>query len=294
MIGWLHFAALIAAWGAVSSRWLIVPRAPERVRNTLIATARHVGLVAGAVLVVAMALVFWRQMSDFRDPFVPWRDEAALLLTTEWGRAWVLGTVGAALVPVLFLAASPKGRRAAAERASWILATVVAAALCAFPAFTGHAAGSEALRWLLIPADILHVLAAGSWIGGLLFVLAAEFVERRRTGGDGSLLADVVPIFSPVALVSAGVLVATGTLAAFVHVESPGALIASTYGRLLLAKVALVVLVMVLGAVNRRRLTPLLLGAGDPEPMRRNATRELVIAQLVILVTALLVRTAPM
>ena len=294
MIGWLHFAALIAVWGAVSSRWLIAARAPEPVRDTLIANARLVGLVAGAVLVVAMALVFWRQLADFRDPFVPWRDEAALLLTTEWGRAWVLGTVGAVLTPLLFLAASPAGRGAAAGRPSWVLVTVVAAALCAFPAFTGHAAGSEGLRGLLIPADTLHVLAAGSWIGGLLFVLAAEFAERRRTGGDGSLLADVVPLFSPVALVSAGVLAVTGTLAAFVHVESPGALIASTYGRLLLAKVALVLLVVVLGAINRRRLTPLLLGAGDPEPMRRNATRELVIAQLVILVTALLVRTAPM
>ena len=294
VVGWLHFGSLIAVWGAVSSRWLIVPRAGERVRDTLIANARRVGLLASAVLVVAMALVFWRQLADFRDPFVPWRDEAALLLTTEWGRVWVLGTVGAALLPVLFLAASPTGRRDIAGRASWILAPVVSAALCGFPAFTGHAAGTEALRPLLIPADILHVLAAGSWIGGLLFVVAAEFVERRRTEGDGSLLADLVPLFSPVALVSAGVLVATGTLAAFVHVESPGAILSSSYGRLLLAKVALVLLVVVLGAINWRRLTPLVLGAGDPEPMRRNATRELVVAQLVIVVTALLVRTAPM
>ena len=278
----------------MSSRWLIIPRAPDRLRHTLIATARNVGLVAGAALAVAMGLVFWRQLADFRDPFVPWREDAALLLTTEWGRAWVLGAVGAVLMPVLFLAASPTGRRGASGRASWVLATAVTVGVCAFPAFSGHAAGGEGLRWLLIPADILHVLAAGSWIGGLLFVLAADAAARRRSGDGSGVLADVVPHFSPVALVSAGLLAATGTLASFVHIESVGALFTSTYGRLLLAKVALVLLVMVLGAINWRRLTPRLFDVGDAGALRRNATRELVLAQLVILVTALLVRTAPM
>ena len=241
-----------------------------------------------------MGLVFWRQLADFRDPFVPWRDDAALLLTTDWGRAWVMGAVGAVLTPVLFLAASPTGSRGTASRASWVLPTAVAAGMCAFPAFTGHAAGSEGLRWLVIPADTLHVMAAGSWIGGLLFVLVADAAARRQQGDGGGLLADVVPRFSPVALVSAGLLAVTGTLASFVHVESVGALFASTYGRLLLAKVALVLLVMVLGAINWRRLTPVLLNEDGDAPIRRNATRELVVAQVVILVTALLVRTSPM
>lgn len=277
----------------VSSRWLIVPRVPETVQDLLVDTARRLGILASAVLIVAMGLVFWRQLADFRDPFVPWREDAGLLLGTEWGRIWTLGAAGSILMPVLFLAASPAVWRGAVRRASWVLATGLALAMCAFPALTGHASGSENLGALLIPADTLHVLAAGSWIGGLLFVLVAEGVERRRGGRDGSLLAEIVPVFSPVALVAAGVLVATGTVASFVHVESVGALVSTAYGRLLLTKVALVLTVMVLGAVNWRRLTPQLLEAGDAAALRRNATRELVIAQLVILVTALLVRTSP-
>ena len=241
-----------------------------------------------------MGLVFLRQLADFRDPFVAWREDAALLLSTKWGRTWILGAVGSILMPVLFLTASPTVRRGTARRASWVLATVLALAMCAFPALTGHAAGGESLSILLIPGDTLHVLAAGSWIGGLLFVLVAEWIERRRAGQGGSLLADLVPVFSPVALVSAGLLIVTGTLAAFVHVESLRALFGSTYGRLLLAKLGLVLTVMVLGAINWRRLTPRLLDAGDAGALRRNATRELVLAQLVILVTALLVRTSPM
>lgn len=260
----------------------------------LVDTARRLGLLASAVLIVAMGLVFWRQLADFRDPFVAWREDAALLLGTRWGRTWILGMAGSILMPVPFLAASPAGRGGAGRRASWVVATGLALAMCAFPAVTGHAAGSENLGALLIPADTLHVLAAGSWIGGLFLVLAAEWHERRRTDRASTVLANVVPLFSPVALVSAGVLIATGTLAAFFHVESPRALIGSVYGRLLLAKLTLVLLVLVLGAINWRRLTPRLLDAGDAGTLGRNAIRELVLAQLVILVTALLVRTPPM
>ena len=263
-------------------------------QRPLIATARRLGLLAATVLIVAMGLVFWRQLADFRDPFVPWREDAALLLTTEWGRTWVLGAVGSVLTPCAFLFASPGTEGWPRHHVFWVLATGLAAAMCAFPALTGHAVGSEGLRLLLIPADILHVLAAGSWIGGLLFVLVAEGMERRRGDHGGSLLADVVPLFSPVALVSAGVLIATGTLAAFFHVESVGMLFTSTYGRLLLAKVALVLLVLVLGAVNWRRLTPQLVAGEGAGALRSNAIRELAIAQVVILVTALLVRTPPM
>ena len=270
-----------------------MPRVPEGVQDPLVDTARRLGLVASTALVVAMGLVFWRQLADFRDPFVAWREDAALLLGTQWGRTWTLGAAGSILLSALFLAASPAVRRGAARRAFWVPATGVAMALCAFPALTGHASGSENLGALLIPADTLHVLAAGTWIGGLLFVLAAEVMERRRVGRDGSLLADIVPVFSPVALVAAGVLVATGTVASFVHLESVSALFSTTYGRLLVTKVALVLTVMVLGAVNWRRLTPRLLEARDAATLRRNATRELVIAQLVIVVTALLVRTSP-
>ena len=297
-VGWLHLAALIAIWGAVAGRWLIAPHTREATGEALVATARRLGIGAGVLLVVAMGLGYWRQLAEFRDPFVPWQEDAVLLLATDWGRAWVLGTVGAALIPLLLPAAgtSARGRSERGRSAAWIAATVVALGVCAVPAFTGHAAGTGGLRWLSIPVDILHVLAAGSWVGGLLLVLAADWVERRQ-GDDsrraGGLLAEIVPLFSPVALASAGILISTGAVSSFLHLESVGALFGSTYGRLLLGKVALVLLVMILGAVNWRRLTPRLQSGEGAEALQRNAVRELVVAQIVILVTALLVRTSP-
>ncbi len=258
------------------------------------AAARNVGIGGAAVLVIAMGLIFWRQLRDFRDPLVPWAEDAAVLLATPWGLAWKLAVAGALVLLVAFALSASTSDGPPIHQKAWVVARVVAGAMCAFPAFTGHAVSTEGLRWLTVPADILHVLSAGTWIGGLFFVLVAERRERRRTGRGNALLAEVVPYFSPVALVSAALLIGTGSFAATIHVESLEALVATHYGRLLLTKIGLVTVVLILGAVNWRRFAPRLWDAGGARPLRRNAKLELVVAHVVILVAALLVRTSPL
>ena len=252
------------------------------------------GLAGSTALLAGVGLVFWRQLRDFRDPLIPWGEDASVLLATPWGLSWRLTAIGALLALVAFVFAASDGRGSDLRRASWIAASTLAGALCAFPAFTGHAAGTEGLRWLSIPADTLHVLAAGSWIGGLLFVLVAELRERRRTGRGNALLAEVLPLYSQVALIAGAVLIGTGAFASWLHVASLDAMVSTRYGRILLTKIGLVLVVLILGAVNWRVLTPRLWGVGGARPLRRNAIRELTIAHLVILVAALLVRTSPL
>ena len=249
--------------------------------------------MGSTALLAGAGLLFWRQLRDVRDPFAPWGEDASLLLATNWGLSWRLTAIGAVMALVAFVIAASDGRGSEIRRAAWIVASALAGAMCAFPAFTGHAAGTEALRWLSIPADILHVLAAGSWIGGLFFVLIAELRERRRTGRGNALLAEILPLFSQVALIAGALLIGTGVLASWLHVASPDALVSTRYGRILLTKVGLVVVVLILGAVNWRVLTPRLWGVGGARPLRRNAIRELTIAHVVILVAALLAQTPP-
>jgi putative copper export protein len=52
--------------------------------------------------------------------------------------------------------------------------------------------------------------------------------------------------------------------------------------------------VLGLGALNWKRLTPKLGEAGGNDALRRAATTELLLAQVVLLVTAILVRMSPM
>ena len=288
--GWTLFAALIVSVGAVTGRWLIVPRMEGEGRETLISAARTLGLLGGMLLPVAMVLVFWRQIQEFRDPFVPFVEDFELLLTgTAWGRTWIWGVATSLVIPVLFLLAN--------ERRSviWWLATIAVAGLCTFPALTGHASGTGGLRWLSLPADSLHVIAAGTWIGGLSVVLLAERSWRRRPNADdSSMLPTLVPLFSPIALVSVACLLATGTLAAWLNLAALAELWTTPYGRLLSLKVGIVLTVLGLGALNWRRLTPRLPEADGPQALRRAATLELMLAHVVIVVTAILVRTSPL
>jgi putative copper export protein len=278
------FTGLALALGALAARWWIVPAD----RAVLLRPSARLGLVAGGLLVVALVAVFARQLIEFRDPFSPWSDEARLLLGTGWGGVWRWGMGAALILPVAFLAA------ARGKGMGWVVATVVTIGLGVFPALTGHAAAGD-LRLVTLPADALHVLAMGLWIGGLAVVLLLDRGNggEREAAGE-SLLPVLIPRFSPLALGSVGVLVVSGLIGSWVHLESIGALFTTPYGRLLGLKVTLAAGVFLLGAVNFRRLLPRLSDAGGSAALRRSATREVALAVLVLAVTAVLVRTSPL
>lgn len=240
----------------------------------------------GALLLVAgIAAIFLRQLIQFRDPFVPWQEDANLLLNgTEWGTTWVRGAVGT----VILMAAALSGRFL--PRAAWVVAAVCIGMLMAFPAFTGHASTGEP-RWLSLGADTLHVLGATLWIGGLTFLISAVWSAPRSS--RGLTLMAVVPRFSPLAVVAVGMLMVTGVYASWIHLESVSSLWATTYGRVLSAKVLLVGVVMLLGAINWKRLTPQLGTDAGNAGMVRAASIELTLAHLVLVVTAFLIQTTP-
>ena len=251
--------------------------------------ASSMGMGAAVVLPVAMVLFFVRQVAEFRDPFAPWLEDAELLLTaTAWGRVWVLGLIGSVITAVGF------GLAARERPAGWVVATLGVLGLSTFPAFTGHASGGDGSTVLMVAADSLHVLAAGSWIGGLTLVLLLELRSRSSDEERSSLLPALVPAFSPLAVGCVAVLVVTGVLASWVHVESIGALFTTAYGRLLSLKLVVVAIVMLLGGNNWKRLTPRLGEPGGQEAMRRAAVTEMILAQVVLVLTAILVRTPPM
>jgi putative copper export protein len=67
----------------------------------------------------------------------------------------------------------------------------------------------------------------------------------------------------------------------------------SSYGRLLLAKVGIVVLVIVLGLLNWRRFVPGIASAPGLSRFRRSGGAELVLGLIALLVTAVLTATNP-
>jgi len=289
LTGWVLFGGLTLVVGSTVARWLIVPRRSRRepqLDAQLTREAARLGAAGAVVLLIGLLLFFGRQLVEFRDPFSAWSAEGALLLGTPWGRVWIRAAVGAVLLILAF---------AVARRfpAGWWFATPLVLALGSFPAFTGHAAAVDPYTSVFLLADTMHVWAAGAWIGGLAILLWLEF-SMNGEAPRASLLASMVPAFSPVALVSVVVLVVTGTLASWVHLDSISMLFTTSWGRLLLVKLGVVLVVLAFGARNFRILKPGLgTDAGD-RAMRRSAVAEFIVAQVVLIVTALLVRTSPM
>jgi copper transport protein len=187
-------------------------------------------------------------------------------------------------------------------RVELIAMGTLAAFLALSPALAGHAA-TQSPSGLLIPTDVLHVLAMSVWIGGLVVLIAIVPAATRALEPPyrTRLLAAILVRFSPVAFTAVCAILTTGLIQAYVHVRSIDHLIHTGYGRAVLAKMVLLVVLIAFGAYNQRRAVPRLkaLAAGGEAPgragagLRTSLRGEVALLAVVIGVTSLLVSYAP-
>ncbi|WP_077801296.1 copper resistance CopC/CopD family protein [Streptomyces sp. JHA26] len=167
-------------------------------------------------------------------------DVAALGDTLTGRPGALLLTRLALLPPAAFLLARASGR----ERTPLVTAT--GAALAVGLALT-WAAAEHAVTGPQVPlavvSSVLHLLATAVWLGGLV----ALFTTLRGSPDTGT-----VARFSRTALVCVTVLVVTGVYQSWRGLGSWPALTGTTYGRLLLAKLATVSVLLAAAAVSRR------------------------------------------
>jgi copper transport protein len=102
-------------------------------------------------------------------------------------------------------------------------------------------------------------------------------------------VADLVNAFSPLALIASATVALTGLTTAWLHLKRISALYTTSYGKALIVKLVLVLVVVALGAWNWRRVRPSLGKDGTEETIRRSATTELAFAALVLIATSVLV-----
>ena len=169
-------------------------------------------------------------------------------------------------------------------RAAWVMAGVVGFLYALRNVATG--------RWFA-PINPLHEVAASLWLGTLMVLLLAGITSVLRASHSsderGRLVAEMVARFSPLALFAAGLLGVTGVTTAWRHLKHWNALWTTPYGYALDVKLCVVLIVVLLGAWNWRRMRPKL---GDEEAafaIKRSATAELSFAAIVLAVTSLLV-----
>lgn len=170
-----------------------------------------------------------------------------------WSTSYGLATLLAATALLLAFASMPsRGRR--------ILAALALLVACLAFASAGHAASAPP-RWLLASAVFVHALAVLLWLGALA-PLGAVLVR----GGPDAIRS--LGRFSTVIPAVIAALLASGTVIAVAQVQTPVALFASAYGRVLIAKLGLVAAMLTLAAVNRYAWTRRAL-AGDMTAAQR-------------------------
>jgi copper transport protein len=149
-----------------------------------------------------------------------------------------------------------------------------------------HAAATGRLLPLL--ADWIHAVAAAVWMGGLLgfgVALCSGAFRSLAPDSQTKLRERSVRRFSAVARCAVVVLACTGLYAAVQHVPNPQALLATPYGRALIAKLVVLSLLLAVGASNL-----LLRGRG---PFGRLVVVELLLALGLFVATGFLTSLPP-
>lgn len=267
----LAYAGAIVLIGTVVFTWGSALASHKRAVGTLLASLLAMLIGSGGVLVLQGAYASGQSWGAALDSAL-----VADVVSTRLGVALLARVVLAAAWLVLILLAA----RAATGRA-WMNMTVIASFLTLGTfAVSGHAsAGSPAVAHIAV--DLVHLSSVAAWAGALPLFALLTGRGAPDVATEGRRFSRIAGRAMPVAIVS-GALLAGGLLDGF------DALTATDYGRLLLAKVGVVLMVVLAGAAARRRLR------GAPGASPRGIVRvEALLVVGVLAVTTFLVGASP-
>ena len=297
---WLHLASSIFLVGGAALLLIARPsdRPTARRWESWILTACRVLVLAA--LGSAIATVAY-QTAVLEERWAAALEPAALarmLTRTQAGNVW-LARGGLLVLLAAFLAIRAEVRDRADWRALRGQAALLGLVALGLVAAAGHAAAVEPGAAAAITADVVHLAAAGLWIGGLPALALLLWLAGRRAGADARPYAVLAARrFSRVALGLVGALTVSGLWSAWVQIASVAGLLGTRHGNLLLVKLVTFAAMLVLATLNRR-LIPALGGeahsVGRPAMRRlsRVVAAEASLAVLVLAIVAAMTVTPP-
>ncbi len=272
---WLVLLAAVVWVGGMFWQVYIVERAAQQDR-ALVATAiaaarrfRRVALIALPFFLLVNVTYVMGQATleggDLGSAFSPiiW---GGILLHSSFGIFWLLREL-LALLALLFLIAIPE--QPVTEEAwrppsalNWSRMALGLLLLLAL-AFSGHAAAAQArggIGSFAVSVDWLHLLSTSLWVGGIIFIVLTlmpaiwgyESTERAQA------LVKLLPRFSVIALVSVAVAALSGSFNADLQLTSWDQFINTSYGRTLIIKILLFIVMMLISAYHAFRIRPAL------------------------------------
>jgi copper transport protein len=245
---------------------------------------RSFGVLAGGLL-LTLALAGVGELSSYavRASGDPLSSELfwQTLFDSRVGALWLVRLSLALLVAAVIAAAARSGR-------AWAWWAAIGASAMLLMTLSGLSHSATTGRLLPLLADWTHAMAAAVWMGGLLgfaFALGSGAFRGLAPDSQMKLRERSVRRFSTVATCAVVVLASTGLYAAVLHVPNLQALLATPYGRALISKLALLSMLLAVGASNL-----LLRGRG---PFTRLVVLELLLALGLFVATGFLTSLPP-
>ena len=294
----VHFASsLVVGGAAIFSAFVARPIQADSVLERQLEGAMYAALalavLSGATWLLYLASrIAQSSVAEVISDGTAW----SLLTETQFGFVWQ----GRLLIAILLFCNRLFGLRVRGLRAFSVQAAL-AVAFVGMLAWSGHAAGTMGfVGFLHFGGDVLHLVTAAAWVGGLVPLLM--FVSpRARTQPALVDRFRVLRRFSTLAALSVTVLAASGMLNTWFMTNELRSFLGTQYGDLVLVKVALLLVMLGFGAANRYWLTPRLLPThaateGDTRAVRLlcvSVSLEIVLGLVVICVVAILGQLPP-
>jgi putative copper resistance protein D len=260
---------------------------------------RRCALAGLLVALLASLSLLWLQAAAMAEVPITEAGPAvrAMLAETHYGVAWCFGTGALAVAATM----AAFGRRAGRQLAA--MATLGALAVFWYSRSMASHAASEGDASLPLLVDWAHLALISLWIGEVIVAGAVVMAGARPLLSDDrrDRAAYVSGLSSSATAALAGIF-ATGLFSAWHNMGGIDSLLSDAYGRLLLAKLALVGIAVLLGGFNRFIVMPPWLSlestgrapaAWMPRRFQMVLQVEAVVLLAAMLIAAILAATSP-
>jgi putative copper resistance protein D len=301
----IHFTATVMVAGDVFFLTLVAEpafrrahdngRVPTFVRSQL-ARIAWISLVIVVLSWAAWLVLLAVQMSDGTLLAIFSEGTVRTVLTqTGFGQVWLARLVLAGLLAGAFFFYQSTQR--INSRRMGALAGLLAGSLVGTLAFAGHAAAGSGIDGAVhLIADVFHLVAAATWVGALVPLAVLLGAAWHSPDATSVMIAREATLrFSTLGIASVATLLATGIINSWILAGSVQALVDTDYGRLLLVKVALFLVMVSIAAINRLRLTPRLVQELDTTAalvalhrLRNNSLIEASVGAMILVIVAVL------
>jgi copper transport protein len=284
--------ALLVAVGSIAFALFVLPAVARSggtsFRDAVDGRLRSAATLAGwSLLILAMIRIVSHaavlsgsvgalQVSDLGD----------LITSSAFGRGWLLQVLASIALVAVLRARAP---------VRWRMAAGAAVVLSIAAAMLGHAAAVADVQALAVAVDATHALAASGWAGAILVISATALPSLALVTTEDRLTVarNLLRAFSPLALVCAVILAATGIASAWLQLRDVDLLLNSPYGLALIRKVVVVLLIVALGAYHWRVAQPSLDTERSLVRLRTSLALDVMLVVLILALTAVLTGTAP-